>query len=161
MDVDDTDNPDDVEEFEAWKVRELRRIKRDREERIAREREEEEIERRRQLPEDVRMQLDLEEAEKTRQKDKGQQTFMQKYYHKGAFYQDSSDEVFQRDYSAPTVDEVRNKELLPKVMQVKNFGLAGRTKWTHLVNEDTSTKDDPWNNPLAPNKRRKRNDKYD
>lgn len=86
----------------------------------------------------------MEEAEKTRQKDRGQHTFMQKYYHRGAFYQDDKEEVFQRDYSAPTIDEVRKKELLPKVMQVKNFGLAGRTKWTHLVNEDTSSKDDLW-----------------
>lgn len=52
-----------------------------------REREQEEIERRRELPEDVRLKMDLEEAEKTRQKERGQFTFMQKYYHKGAFYQ--------------------------------------------------------------------------
>lgn len=143
-----------------------------------REREQEEIERRRELPEDVRLKMDLEEAEKTRQKERGQFTFMQKYYHKGAFYQvnisiliinfvfclltlnilqDKNDEVFRRDYSAPTVDEVRKKELLPKVMQVKNFGFAGRTKWTHLANEDTSARpeDDPWSNPV-PHKRQRR-----
>jgi len=34
--------------------------------------------------------------------------------------------------------------MLPKVMQVKNFGRAGRTKYTHLKNEDTSKLDDPW-----------------
>ncbi|KAI9319251.1 splicing factor, Prp19-binding domain-containing protein [Dichotomocladium elegans] len=148
MSVDDTDHGDQAE-FDAWKVRELKRIKRDREERIAREREQEEIERRRELPEDVRLKLDLEEAEKTRQKEKGQHTFMQKYYHKGAFFRGTDeDDVLKRDYSAPTVDEVRRKDLLPKVMQVKNFGLAGRTKWTHLVNEDTSSRDDPWNKPV-------------
>lgn len=27
---------------------------------------------------------------------------MQKYYHKGAFYQDDDDEIFKRDYNLPT-----------------------------------------------------------
>ncbi|CEG84972.1 hypothetical protein RMATCC62417_18712 [Rhizopus microsporus] len=153
---DDTDKVDEEAEYEAWKLRELARIKRDREARIAREREEEEIQRRRELPEEVRLKEDLQRAEETRNKEKGQYTFLQKYYHKGAFYQNTEDEIFRRDYTAPTVDEVRNKELLPEVMQVKNFGLAGRTKYTHLVDQDTSTKDSPWSKPLA--KRRRRNE---
>ncbi|CAO3698692.1 unnamed protein product [Rhizopus microsporus] len=153
---DDTDKVDEEAEYEAWKLRELARIKRDREARIAREREEEEIQRRRELPEEVRLKEDLQKAEETRKKEKGQYTFLQKYYHKGAFYQNTEDEIFKRDYTAPTVDEIRNKELLPEVMQVKNFGLAGRTKYTHLVDQDTSTKDSPWSKPLA--KRRRRNE---
>ncbi|CAO3613889.1 unnamed protein product [Mucor fragilis] len=157
--VDDTDGLDEEAEFNAWKVRELTRIKRDREERIAREKEEEELERRRALPEDVRLKEDLERAEASKNKDRGERTFMQKYYHKGAFYQDDS-EVLQRDYSAPTVDEVRNKDVLPKVMQVKNFGLAGRTKYTHLVDQDTSSRDSPWEKPLAKRRRKNDQDKY-
>ena len=29
-------------------------------------------------------------------------------------------------------------------MQVKNFGRSGRTKYTHLVDQDTTTFDSPW-----------------
>lgn len=29
-------------------------------------------------------------------------------------------------------------------MQVKNFGRSGRTKYTHLVDQDTSARDAPW-----------------
>jgi microfibrillar-associated protein 1 len=29
-------------------------------------------------------------------------------------------------------------------MQVKNFGMAGRTKYTHLLDQDTTVKDSPW-----------------
>ncbi|KAI9480726.1 MAG: splicing factor, Prp19-binding domain-containing protein [Benjaminiella poitrasii] len=158
--VDDTDGLDEEAEFDAWRIRELNRIKRDREERIAREKEEEELERRRALPKEVRLKEDLERAKQSKQKDHGQQQFMQKYYHKGAFYQDTNDEIFKRDYTAPTIDEVRSKELLPEVMQVKNFGLAGRTKYTHLVDQDTSSRDSPWEKPLVKRRRKNDNDKY-
>ncbi|KAI8078747.1 splicing factor, Prp19-binding domain-containing protein [Halteromyces radiatus] len=153
-DVDDTDGLDEEAEFEAWKIRELMRVKRDREERIAREKEEEELERRRALPEEVRLKEDMERANETRNKEKGEFTYMQKYYHKGAFYRDEEDEIFKRDYSAPTINEVRKKDLLPKVMQVKNFGLAGRTKYTHLADQDTTDKDSPWNQQPLPKRRK-------
>ncbi|RUP43127.1 micro-fibrillar-associated protein 1, partial [Jimgerdemannia flammicorona] len=137
-DVDDTDELDEQAEYEAWKLRELTRVKRDREERVAREKEREEIERRRALPEHERLKEDLERARKSRVKEKGGHTFMQKYYHKGAFYMDRGDDVLHRDYTAPTLDEAVHKDMLPQVMQVKNFGRAGQTKWTHLAKEDTS-----------------------
>lgn len=69
-------------------MRELARIKRDKEEAVQRELEREEIERRRALPEEQRLKEDLEHAEKSRkEKPKGQQKFLQKYWHKGAFHQ--------------------------------------------------------------------------
>lgn len=69
---------------------------------------------------------------------------MQKYYHKGAFYMDESSvrekqDVRKRDASGATLEDKFNKELLPQVMQVKNFGRAGRYgsqavgRFRHLV----------------------------
>jgi microfibrillar-associated protein 1 len=86
--VDDTDGLDPAADFEAWRLRELGRIKKEKEEEIRREEEREEIERRRALPEEQRLKEDLERAQKLREeKPKGQQKFLQKYWHKGAFHQ--------------------------------------------------------------------------
>jgi microfibrillar-associated protein 1 len=36
-------------------------------------------------------------------------------------------------------------EMLPKVLQVRKFGLAGRTKYTHLADQDTTKAEaNPW-----------------
>lgn len=73
--------------------------------------------------------------------------FMQKYYHKGAFYMDASsianeNDVRLKEYSAPTLEDHTDKKNLPQVMQVKNFGKRGRTKYTHLRDQDTTIKGD-------------------
>nr|CAG8569930.1 2966_t:CDS:2 [Entrophospora candida] len=153
-DVDDTDGLDEQAEYEAWKLRELKRIKRDKEERNSREREKREIEERRNMNEKQRLKEDLELVKKQREeKSKGHYKFLQKYYHKGAFYLNNEDEIFKRDYTEATPDEAAHKELLPKVMQVKNFGRAGQTKWTHLADQDTSKKDSAWTQKSDINKR--------
>ena len=136
-DVDDTDGVDADAEFEAWKLRELGRIKRDKESEIRREQEREEVERRRALPEEQRLKEDLEHAQKSRDaKPKGQQKFLQKYWHKGAFHQDA-DVLTRHDFTESTQSTV-DVSALPAVMQVKNFGKRGRTKYTHLVDQDTT-----------------------
>ena len=150
-DVDTDDELNEAEEYESWKNREIARIKRDREERDARLKEKEEIERVRNMTEEERREWERKNPKQlgqTKQKWK----FMQKYYHKGAFFQESADDVIQsagkediysRDFSEPTGEDKMDKSILPKVMQVKHFGRSGRTKWTHLVNEDTTD----WNAP--------------
>ena len=53
---------------------------------------------------------------------------MQKYWHKGAYFQDQADEdggtaggydIFKRDFSGPTGEDKFDKAALPKVMQVR------------------------------------------
>jgi microfibrillar-associated protein 1 len=140
-----TDDENDEVEYESWKLRELKRIKRDREEKESNERENAEIERLRNLTEDERRQ-ELRQNPKviTNKAAKGKYKFLQKYYHRGAFYLDNEDTVYKQDFSAPTLDDHFDKTILPKVMQVKNFGRCGRTKYTHLVDQDTTQYDSPW-----------------
>ncbi|WVO16604.1 hypothetical protein L204_104283 [Cryptococcus depauperatus] len=133
--VDDTDGLDLSGEFEAWRARELARLLREKQAQADRDAEKEEIERRRAMPEEQRLAEDLEHARKTREKEKGQMGFLQKYYHKGAFHQD--DELLNRDYTGATESAV-DMTLLPKVMQVRDFGKASRTKYTHLTDQDTT-----------------------
>ena len=59
--------------------------------------------------------------------------------------------MFKRDYSAATLEDKFDKTVLPKVMQVKNFGRSGRTKYTHLVDQDTTQFDAAWSQDTAQN----------
>ncbi|CAE6454201.1 unnamed protein product [Rhizoctonia solani] len=138
-DVDDTDGLDPAAEFEAWRTRELMRISREAE--AARIREEERLERERRaaLPEEQRLKEDEERAKKSREdKPQGQQKFLQKYWHKGAFHQDA-DILKRHDFTEATESTI-DANLLPSVMQVKNFGKRGQTKYTHLRDQDTTVK---------------------
>ena len=111
-----------------------------------------ETERRRNMTDEERRRDDLELIKKGLKKDpkalKTKIKFMQKYYHKGSFYMDDDslekNDVRKKEYNEPTLEDKFDKTLLPKVMQVKKFGFIGRTKWTHLVNEDTTNWDSAW-----------------
>ncbi|KAF8398062.1 hypothetical protein HHK36_016989 [Tetracentron sinense] len=157
-DVDTDDEVNEAEEYEAWKAREIARIKRDREDREAMLKEKEEIEKVRNMTEEERREWERKNPKPLSQP-KQKWRFMQKYFHKGAFFQSdvddraataSTDNIYTRDFSAPTGEDKMDKTILPKVMQVKHFGRSGRTKWTHLVNEDTTDWNNPWtyNDPL-------------
>merc|ERR1712142_1392916 len=125
--------------------RELKRIKKQREERDQVDKEKEEIDRVRNMTEEERRAEFRNNPKKvTNKAQKGKYKFLQKYYHRGAFYLDEDKEVYQRDFSNPTLEDHFDKTILPKVMQVKNFGRSGRTKYTHLVDQDTTVFDSSW-----------------
>lgn len=144
-DVDDTDNLDPEAELAAWKLRELRRVKRDREAIEAAEKEREEIERRRNLTAEQREAEDAAHiaAQKEEKEGRGQAGFMQKYHHKGAFFQDDEQlaEISKRDImGAKFQDDSGNREILPQYMQIRDMtklGRKGRTKYKDLKAEDT------------------------
>ncbi|XP_015790007.1 microfibrillar-associated protein 1A [Tetranychus urticae] len=140
------DEDDDEElEYESWKVRELKRIKRTKEESEAEMKEKAEIERLRSLTEEERLE-ELKKRPKiiTNKAAKGKYKYLQKYYHRGAFYMDQEETILKRNYAEPTLEDQFDKTILPKIMQVKNFGRSGRTKYTHLVDQDTTAFDSPW-----------------
>ena len=72
---------------------------------------------------------------------------MQKYYHKGAFYQGSDDEededLKKRDFNMPTLEDKNDRSVLPSILQKRmgTFGRRAQSKWTHLTNEDTTNFD--------------------
>ncbi|EFJ27864.1 hypothetical protein SELMODRAFT_171911 [Selaginella moellendorffii] len=149
--VNTDDETNGQEEYEAWKAREIARIKRERDEKENANKEKEEIERLRKMSEEERKEYDRKNP-KEAPAPKKKWKYMQKYYHKGVFFMsDDKDpavpggnDIYKRDYSEPTGEDKLNKSILPKVMQVKNFGRSGRVKWTDLVNEDTTRWDTPW-----------------
>lgn len=143
--VDDTDGLDPEAEYAAWKLRELKRIKRDRQAIEEREKEIAEAERRRNLTEEERKAEDDEyiAKQKEEKEGKGKMAYMQKYYHKGAFFQDDlkAEGLDRRDIMGSRfADDVQNRELLPQALQIRDMtklGKKGATKYRDLKTEDT------------------------
>lgn len=84
-----------------------------------------ERERIKNMTDDERRRWERENPKSLQQAPKKSWKFQQKYWHKGAFYQDVSDhphssgskpdDIYFRDYSAPTGEDKLNREILPKV----------------------------------------------
>lgn len=150
--VDDTDDIDPEAEHAAWKLRELKRVRRDRLAIESKETELAEIDRRRNMSASDRGAEDAAyiAAQTTEREGKGKMGFMQKYYHKGAFFtggdnnEDQDEEVqrvMNRDLAgARFVDEAGDKTGLPEYMRIRDMtrlGRKGGTRYRDLRSEDT------------------------
>jgi len=136
---------------ENWEVRELLRVLRDVEEVINKEQEKKDLERRRKMTDEERLQEDIATGKYRKPGERDPHdgdVGMQRYHHRGAFYMDDDTLKDENDirnkaaqYSkAATGDDKIDRKKLPKVMQVKKFGFAGGSKYQGLAREDTTDK---------------------
>jgi microfibrillar-associated protein 1 len=142
--IDDTDGLDPDAEYAAWKLRELKRIKRERLAIEEAEAERAEIERRRNLSATEREAEDRAfiEQQKDERADRGDMQYMQKYFHKGAFFTDELKElgVDGRNLMGARFEDQTNREVLPEFMQIRDMtklGKKGRTRYKDMKSEDT------------------------
>lgn len=142
--IDDTDGLDPDAEYAAWKLRELKRIKRERLAIEEAEAERAEIERRRNLSAAEREAEDRAfiEQQKENRADRGEMQYMQKYFHKGAFFTDELKDlgVDRRNLMGARFEDQTNREVLPEFMQIRDMtklGKKGRTRYKDMKSEDT------------------------
>ena len=140
----DKDNYDDLNAFSDWKTRELSRIEFHSNQLKQKLEEKEEIMRRRELTDEQVLTENLKlGSDATLQPFRSKYTYMQKYYAKPVFYQDSKEmqnNLNNRDINLQTEDDQFNISLLPKILQKRkgDFGKKGQSKHTHLADVDTT-----------------------
>merc|ERR1719376_233348 len=145
---DDNDELNPEEDRQEWEKREIERIMREILLRESMMKDIDELERRRSLTDEQRMEEDRKFAETLPKVEKGaiKYQYMQKWFHKGAFFQDETqtdkDSIYLRDFQQPTVADMTNRESLPAPMKLRRgqFGMKGATKYTHLRDQDTTDK---------------------
>jgi microfibrillar-associated protein 1 len=142
--IDDTDGLDPDAEYAAWKLRELKRIKRERLAIEEAEAERAEIERRRNLSAAEREAEDRAfiDQQKEERADRGGMQYMQKYFHKGAFFTDELKElgVDRRNLMNARFEDQTNRDVLPEYMQIRDMtklGKKGGTRYKDMKSEDT------------------------
>ena len=145
---DDTDDPNDINEYNDWKERELKRIKRDIEKYESYIKEQEEIKKRRLMSESEIKEDNIRlGADSTKNRFRSKISFLQKYYHKGVFFQDEAEgdpnHVYNRDYNLPTWEDTVDKSNLPKILAKRrgNAFKKSQSKYTHLNDADTTSFD--------------------
>jgi microfibrillar-associated protein 1 len=149
----DDDDIDREESRDAWELRELGRLLTAMDQQKELERTRLEYERRRQMTDGECLQEDTQAGRyqapgSNRQQGAPTGTFLQRFYHRGAFYMDEQewDETDVRhkaaEYAkAATGEDKIDKAKLPEVMQVKNFGMARQNmRYKGLAKEDTTDK---------------------
>ncbi|MES1903438.1 MAG: Microfibrillar-associated protein 1, partial [Paramarteilia canceri] len=136
----DDENSETYEtEYQKWRIRELKRLKRDKLELQQMRMEKEQVQKLHEMNEEQRIAFFAKNPKMvSNHAEKGRYKFLQKYYHRGVFYLDKEDDIYKRNVDLATEDDNFDRSKLPKLMQVRNFGKANRTKYTHLVNEDTN-----------------------
>ncbi|KAJ1979402.1 hypothetical protein H4R35_001536, partial [Dimargaris xerosporica] len=145
QDVDDVDRSDEEDaEYELWKARELARCERNRTEEEIRLAELEEIERRRNLTEEERRREDADRLHEQRQA----KFESRRPVKMGAFYTEEHADLVNRTIEVSADDKARTR--LPEIMQAKNFGRSGQTKWKSLQHADTSQRDALWHRGRGP-----------
>ncbi|OAL49022.1 hypothetical protein IQ07DRAFT_569249 [Pyrenochaeta sp. DS3sAY3a] len=142
--IDDTDGVDPEAEYAAWRLREFKRIKRERVAIEEAEAERAEVERRRNLSAADREAEDRAYIEKQKEDrgDRGGMQFMQKYFHKGAFFNDELKElgIDKRNLMNARFEGEIDRKVLPEFMQIRDMtklGKKGGTRYRDMRSEDT------------------------
>ena len=145
---DDTDDQNDINEYNNWKERELKRIKRDIEKYEQYIKEQEEIKKRRIMTENEIKEDNIRlGADSTKNRFRSKISFLQKYYHKGVFFQDEAEDdpnhIYNRDFNLPTWEDTVDKSNLPKILAKRrgNAFKKSQSKYTHLNDADTTSFD--------------------